>query len=252
MAAGKPLLGLASLILTAGACLLLFLVILCGANASNPLPQFWLFRASTDGISSAPPVSTWTLWNTCDGSSGLNANCGPVKPAHPFDPPRNFDTEEGIPPGFVGTRKFYFLSRFAFAFILMALFFAVCSLFTGLLALCTRIGGAISGLLASFALFWQALAASLLTANYVIGRDNFRREGRDASLGIKAFAFLWTVVACLLLSTVLFFMILATGKKNTSSSRGGMFGRKRSTKSTRSRGSFIDKDTDASSFERAR
>lgn len=50
-----------------------------------------------------------------------------------------------------------------FAFHLIALFFAVCALFLGLLALCSRIGSFLSSLTCSVALFFQALAASLMT-----------------------------------------------------------------------------------------
>lgn len=50
-----------------------------------------------------------------------------------------------------------------FAFYLIALFFATCALFTGLLALCTRLGAYLSGLNTGLALFFQALAASLMT-----------------------------------------------------------------------------------------
>jgi hypothetical protein len=50
-----------------------------------------------------------------------------------------------------------------FAFYLIALFFAVVALFTGLLALCSRLGGYLSALNTGIALFFQALAAALMT-----------------------------------------------------------------------------------------
>lgn len=61
------------------------------------------------------------------------------------------------------THKYYYLTRFMFAFILISLFFAACALFLGLLALCSRIGSYLSGLTCSVALFFQTLAASLMT-----------------------------------------------------------------------------------------
>ena len=142
-----------------------------------------------------------------------------------------------------------------FAFILIALVFAALSLFLGLGATCWRLGGALSGLIASFALFWQAAASALMTAAYVKGRDNFRSNDQAASLGQKAFGFMWAATACLFIATVLFFAILGTGKRDsTHSSGGGLFGRK---KSTRNRGSFGDhdrviKDDETTSFERSR
>lgn len=61
------------------------------------------------------------------------------------------------------TNEYYYLSRFMFAFYLIALFFAVCALLTGLLALCSRIGAYFSGLNTMIAMFFQALTAALMT-----------------------------------------------------------------------------------------
>ncbi len=61
------------------------------------------------------------------------------------------------------TRTYFYLTRFMFAFALIALFFAACSLFTGILALCSRIGAYLSGLLNMTALFFQTLTAALMT-----------------------------------------------------------------------------------------
>ena len=61
------------------------------------------------------------------------------------------------------THKFYYLSRFFFALTLIGLFFAVISLFVGIGAMCFRIGGLLSGIVVSFALFWQFVAATLMT-----------------------------------------------------------------------------------------
>lgn len=50
-----------------------------------------------------------------------------------------------------------------FPFIIIGLFFAVCSLFSGLLAMCTRIGSFLSGLLAWLALTFQTITTCLMT-----------------------------------------------------------------------------------------
>lgn len=50
-----------------------------------------------------------------------------------------------------------------FAFYLMAIIFAAIALFTGLLAMCSRLGGYISGFNTSLALFFQTIAAALMT-----------------------------------------------------------------------------------------
>lgn len=124
-----------------------------------------------------------------------------------------------------------------FAFYLIALFFAVVALFTGLLALCSRLGGYLSGLNTSIALFFQTLAAALMTAWTVQGRNAFRSGGYSAKLGVKAYAFTWTAMACYLISTVLFFYGGAVRRESSG------IGRKRSNRSARSRGSFLDTES---------
>lgn len=64
---------------------------------------------------------------------------------------------------YLRTHKYYYLTRFMFAFVLISLFFAVCALFLGLLALFSRIGSYLSSALCSFALFFQTLTAALMT-----------------------------------------------------------------------------------------
>ncbi|KAI9819150.1 MAG: hypothetical protein M1827_007306 [Pycnora praestabilis] len=244
----RPLIAFVSLILTAGAILLLFLVILAGGHESNPLNQIYFLQADTTGVAGAMPTSRWTLYNICGVMNGRNANCGKAKAAYPFDPAYdNFHTTTGLE-AFVGThKKFYYLSRFMFAFYLITLFFAVCAFFTGFLAMCARLGGAITGFMASIALFWASATASLMTACFVIGRNDFRKSGHTAQIGKYAFAFTWAAMACLLLSTIMFCTTAAIGRKDTSKSTyakntGGksFFGRNRT---ARSRGSFIDTES---------
>ena len=141
-----------------------------------------------------------------------------------------------------------------FAFILIGLVFAVLSLFMGLGAMCFRLGGALSGFVAMIALFWQVVASALMTACFVSGRDAFRKNNQASDVGSKAFGFMWTATTCLFIASILYFAVLTTGKKEPHSSRGGLFGRK---KSVRDRGSFIDherviKEDDTTSFERSR
>lgn len=131
-----------------------------------------------------------------------------------------------------------------FPFIIIGLFFAVLSLFTGLLAMCTRIGGYISGFLSWLALTFQVITTCLMTyvllyipekerkeqqvtnanivfsAVYVQGRDAFNRNGQSAHLGVKAFAFMWTASACLFLSCLMYCLGGAVGRKD-----GGYSGR---------------------------
>lgn len=157
---------LLSLLFTAGAVVLILLTLLAGAINSSATNQIYFLQADTSGIAHAPPTSRWTFWNYCssDSSSAVGL-CNGVHPAYPLDPPsgRTFGTTDGVPPQFIGTMKFFYLTRFMFAFVLIALFFAVCSLLTGLAALCTRMGAYISGFLNMIGLFFQMLTATLMT-----------------------------------------------------------------------------------------
>ena len=241
----------------------MFLILLAGAVNHKPVSQFYFLQAHTSGIPGAPTTSRWTYWNVCPvGANGRN-NCGTVHPAFPLDPPssRNFGTTTDVPHQFIGTSEYFYLTRFMFAFMLITLFFGVMSFFTGLLALCSRIGSYLSGLLIAIALFFQTLNAALMTqaasplqapplanicysAAYVIGRNNFRSNKQTANIGSYAFGFEWAAWGCFLISTVLFCIAGGSRKKDStaySSNRRSFFGGKRS-KSSRSRGSFIDGD----------
>ena len=85
----------------------------------------------------------------------------------------------------------------------------------------------------------------LSSAAFVLGRKAFRSASRSASLGRYNFGFMWAALACLFLATILLCAGGAASRSsNTYSSRctGGrtFYGRRK--KSTRNRGSFIDKE----------
>ncbi|KAI4156633.1 MAG: hypothetical protein LQ340_000136 [Diploschistes diacapsis] len=242
--AARSIFAFLSLILVAGSIVLIFFVLLAGAINGNPVNQVYFLQADTSSIKGAPALSQWTLWNVCgSGANSLDANCGKISPAFPFDPQSNFGgSTQNVPQGFQGTNMFYLETRFMFAFVLITLFFAVCSFFLSLLALCSRIGSYLSAVMCLVALLFQTVAAALMTAAYVQGRNIFNSNNMTASLGRAAFGFMWGAMACLLLAAVSSCVGGGMSKRDSHSS----YGRK---KSTRSRGSFIDND--ASSFRRA-
>ncbi|KAK5046942.1 hypothetical protein LTR84_007296 [Exophiala bonariae] len=243
--AGKGLFSLLSLILVAGGLLFMFFILLAGAIDHAPVDKWYLLQADTSNIPNAPPISRWSYWNVCGVENGRTV-CGEedyskVHPAFPLDPAshRTFDTDVNVPEDFVNHHGFYFLmTRFMFAFMLIALFFGAISLLTGLLALCTRIGSYLSGLLTLIAAFFQAINAALMTAAYLKGRNNFRDNNQDSSIGQYAFGFEWAAFACFFLATILFCVGPSRKDKTASSGRGGFFKGRRS-RSTRSRGSFV-------------
>jgi len=192
-------------ILQAGAVVLLFFVILAGVRDSVPLNETFFLSADISAFKG--PVNTpsgygqWTLWGICGATSdGMNVNCPSPKAAYPFNPAQNLGNQ--VPAYFVNNQDFfYYTSRFMFAFFIIAVAFAAFSLLTGLLALCSRLGSAVSSVFALAALVIDIVAASLMTAVYVRGRDEFQDAGVTASLGVKAFGFAWGSVGCLLFAT---------------------------------------------------
>lgn len=242
----RPIFALASLVLIAGACVLTFFVLLAGAVNGNPVNQFYFLQADTSAISGAPSLSRWTLWNVCSVDANGRNVCPGANPAYPFDPQSNLGTTNNLPADFIGSSKYYYLTRFMFAFFLIALFFMVVSLFLGLFALFSRIGSYLSSVACLVALFFQTIVAALMTAAYVLGRNTFQGNGNAASLGQYNFGFVWAAMACLLIATVLFCLAGSTSAKTNSykaeqrSEKRGLFGRK---KNARSRGSFIDTES---------
>lgn len=243
MAIARPILGLTAILLLAGGIVMQFLVILSGLNHS-PLNQVYFLQASTNGVNGGNDQlqnpARWTYLDICGVVDGNNANCGPKHAALPFDPPRNFGTTNGLPATFVGTHYYYYLSRFAWVFYLIALFFAVVAFLLSVFALIARLGAYLTGFTSLLAVFFQALAASLMTAWVYKGRNAFRSNGQDASIGVKAMAFSWATFAAFFLAA-LFFCIGGSVGKDKRSKKSSYFGRKRS---TRSRGSFVDSSSD--------
>ncbi|KAF1966925.1 SUR7-domain-containing protein [Bimuria novae-zelandiae CBS 107.79] len=234
----RPILGSIALFFLAGGLLLHWFLVLSGGVNSAPENRFYFLQASTGGIANTRNPSRWTFWAICGvDDAGHNANCGSPVPALPFDPPRNFGTQNNVPESFIGTKTYYYLSRFMFAFYLISFFFAHIALFTGLLALFSRLGGYLSALTTFVALFFQVIAAALMTAWVAKGRDAWRSAGFESKIGTILMAFAWATFACYLLSSILFCLGGTTGRESSGVRR------KRSTHSTRSRGSFLDTES---------
>jgi hypothetical protein len=121
--------------------------------------------------------------------------------AYPFDPVHNFHTTQNMPGDFIQhPRKYYYLSRFLYAFYIISLFFCALAFLTGLVALCSYKAALLSSLIAFVAIGCLAFSASIMTACFVMGQNAFRSVGREARIGVKATAFTWTALVCAFLS----------------------------------------------------
>lgn len=87
-----------------------------------------------------------------------------------------------------------------------------------------------------------AITNGILSAWTVEARQAFRKNGQNAKLGTYAYAWTWSALACWIISSVLFCIGGGSGKDD-SYQKSSYFGRKRSTRSSRSRGSFRDSES---------
>ncbi|KEY65238.1 hypothetical protein S7711_08776 [Stachybotrys chartarum IBT 7711] len=199
--------GLVGLILTATSILFLFFIILGGVTGTSPLDNTYFLQADTSGITGARPVTRWNYFYFC--GSG-NRDCGPARAAPAFG--RAWDgNADNVPSSLIGghggnttSERLYYLWRFGWVFFILTLFFTVIAFFAGFLVFFGRLGAAVAGSASAFALFCYTVAVSLMTATFVIARDAFNSNGRDASLGRWAFGFAWGGFTALLIATVLF------------------------------------------------
>ncbi|KAK4218983.1 SUR7/PalI family-domain-containing protein [Rhypophila decipiens] len=230
-------LSLISMIFLSGSLVMLWFIILSGVTSTPPLRQTFFLRADTNGITGAKPVSQWTYFYICGPD---NTDCGPAHPALPLGSawesnPRNAPEElVGNYGDNTTSFTYWYMWRFGWVFFLLALFFEVVTFFAGFLACCSRLGSAISGLIALTALLFYSVAVSLMTATFVKTRNAFVSAGRPAELGTYAFGFAWGGWAALFISSILFCISRHARKQQGTSASAPRWRRRKSVRSTRS------------------
>ena len=138
-------------------------------------------------------LAHWSLWGVCGvTNSSRSTNCTSNKPAFPFDPLRNFGSDE-IPAAFINNSQFfYYMSRFAFAFYIISVFFALLSIFLAIVLYKPKVGAILSTIADISSLVFGAAAASLMTAWVVMAKNDFNNAGHSAKIGTYAMAFSWS------------------------------------------------------------
>ncbi|RKP30806.1 SUR7-domain-containing protein [Metschnikowia bicuspidata] len=186
-----------NLLLLAGTTLLLIFILLSGASNHIPFNTFYSIKADTSDIPGAYGESAWNFWGICDFTDRLNCRAGPAYPISPVD---NFRTTNNVPTDFVDNRDtYYYLSRFAFAFLLLALGFTIFALLVNILGLCFALIDKLVMVLVVMALFFTSGFAAFLTAVTVLAKNAFHSAGLSAQLGVKYLAMTWAAFACILL-----------------------------------------------------
>ena len=187
-----------NLFFLAGACLLLIFTVLAGSSKHFPLNKFYWLEADTSNIPNSPAnTSAWTFWGVCDKNDYSNCKLGP---AYPISPEDNFDTTRNVPLDFLDNQStYYYLSRFAFAFCLIALGFSGLALIIDLLGFCFTIIDKVVMFLVSVALVFMAAFASFQTAVTVLAKNAFSNDDRHAKVGAKAMGIMWAAFVCLVI-----------------------------------------------------
>ncbi|GEQ69342.1 hypothetical protein JCM33374_g3013 [Metschnikowia sp. JCM 33374] len=199
-----------NLLLLAGSTLLLLFLILSGSTVHFPFDRFYWIRAETSEIANAYDQSAWTFWGVCDYNDFSSCITGPAFPLSPAD---NFGTNKNIPADFIDNRNtYYYLSRFAFAFFLIAVGFSAFALLISILGFCFEVIDKVLIFLVVIGLFFVAGAAAFQTAVVVLARNAFHSQGLRAHIGVKSMAIAWAAVAVMLL---VFFITCAANIANS-------------------------------------
>jgi hypothetical protein len=92
------IMGTVSLILIAGALVLMFFVVLSGVTGTTPLNKTYFLQADTSSIPGARAISQWTYFYVCGEG---NTDCGSPVPDLPFGYAW-VGNSAGVPAGLVG------------------------------------------------------------------------------------------------------------------------------------------------------
>ncbi|CAN3376690.1 hypothetical protein DIURU_004475 [Diutina rugosa] len=210
---------LGNLLFLAGTIVMMIFVILGGSSSHTPIRQFWWLEADTQGIGNSRWDRTaWSFWGKCNANDFNDCDLGP---AYPISPQDNFRTTD-VPGNFHSSRGAYFyLTKFAFAFCLIAFCFVCFTFLTHLAQFCFTRGDKYNTFLLAFALFFAAGWVSFQTAVVVMARDAFK--GHNAKVAVKTMALMWTSFFLIL---VLFFSsvwatVSASWKSHMDTVRGG-------------------------------
>ncbi|KAK6458228.1 SUR7/PalI family-domain-containing protein [Scheffersomyces xylosifermentans] len=184
-----------NLFFLSGTILLLIFIILSGSSHHFPLDRFYWLSADTSGIRNAPNKSAWTFWGVCEKNDFTSCTLGPAYPISPVD---NFSTTNGVPQKFIDNRdSFYYLTRFSFAFTIVALCFSALALIIDVLGFCFLVVDKVVIFLVTVGAFFLTAFAAFQTATVVLAKNAFHDAGLDAHIGVKSMALLWAAVVCL-------------------------------------------------------
>ena len=104
----------------------------------------------------------------CGDQGGASVDCQPRHAATPMLPQTYFKSPENVPQDFLqSSNKYYYLSRFTYAFYIISIFWILLALLATLGALLSTLSAALAAALSAIALLSTAFLAAIMT--YVVG-----------------------------------------------------------------------------------
>lgn len=193
---------------------MLLFCVMSGAVASFPFDTFYWVQVDTSSISNLGyDVYRWTFWGICHPSSFSESSqgvCTQLGPAFPISPMDNFDSEfvSLLPSDFITNQQsYYYLSRFTFAFILIALVFSGIALINVAVSPIWKSFRDANILYICLALIFAVAGAACGTSVSILTRNKFNDGGFEAKLNASLLGMLWASVFCLL---IMFFLSCCT------------------------------------------
>lgn len=194
-----------ALILTAGATLCLVFICISGSLDATPFNQFYWLRADTSDISDYK-YTKWTFWGLCHPSSltdSKNGKCPSLGPDVPLSPKDNFGTSDDLPSDFSKNRAtYYYLSRFSFPILLIALVFSGISAIGHVMAPCWLSMRYVTSFFVVIALVFSLAGAACMTAVTVLARKQFKNAGYSAQIGAAMIGLVWAAAGALLIAVL--------------------------------------------------
>ncbi|CCK71090.1 Sur7p KNAG_0G00330 [Huiozyma naganishii CBS 8797] len=215
----KTFLRFLTLLLFAGNTLLLILIVLSGAITSTPIDRFYWVEADTAGIPNAGDTTRWTFWGACTVENGITTCDRYLQPAAPISPVDNFHTKEEVPHSFIAHRdRYYYLSRFSFCFIWIALAFIGIAFLLFVLSWFSQSISQVVLILSIVGCIFDSVAVILQTAVSVLARNAFHGGDRDARISAPLLGIAWASLVCSVYNAIMSGYWWNTAKKNMGSS----------------------------------
>lgn len=247
----RQLLKPVALIILLGSLLTLVLTLITGSTNRSIMGRFYWLETDCSQYPGAPISGRcrWTSYNLCGVSGGKNSGCTSSSAGYAFSPKDNFSNTQNVPRAFItGRNRFFYMSRIGWAFEVIALFFLLCAT----LVFFVYALGFLKWLFWPFyvlALLFMAVSAAILTAAYVLGKNDFSNAGNRTTLGSRAISTLWITVGALIFNLFLLTFLAVTGHpKSNRTSKYGRSGRALGAEKANSYSSPEDRPVDSTSY----